>query len=296
MAIFSMGIGAPYSGKTTWCKEHWNYEVVSSDAIREELYGDESLQIDHTRVFKIAHERILNLLAENKDVFFDATNLVYKYRKPLLDKVRKCPNTLITAEIFVEPFGVLVERSKHRDRYVPEEVVQRMLRQFEMPTYAEGFDYINIHNTTRISATRLLEQAKSFNQDNPHHTNTLYEHCAKAAEYLSGKPVMYAELRAAALYHDLGKLFTKTYVNARGEDSPYAHYYGHENIGAYYALAFEELHNTCLDIVEIAQLINYHMLPYSENTEKAKARRIARLGNDLYDKVMLIHEADKKAH
>ena len=297
MAIFSMCIGLPAAGKSTWAQNHSNiYTIISSDAIRKELYGDESVQIDHARVFAIAHERILAALQKPADVIFDATNLTMKNRRTILEKVRKLPHTLITAEVFAESFPVLLERNATRERKVPEHAIGRMMKQFEMPTHAEGFDYINIHNEVRISANYLLELAKDFDQDNPHHSLSLYNHCKKASDFLTGKPVMYTELRAAAMYHDLGKLFTKTYLNARGEPSDHAHYYGHENVGAYLALTYKELHDTCLDIVEVAQLINYHMKPYSEFTEKAKERHRRRLGSNLYEKVMILHEADVAAH
>lgn len=296
MAIFVMLIGVPASGKSTWAQSHERYNIVSSDAIRGELYGNEALQIDHAKVFAIAHERILKFLSEGKDVAFDATNIRYKNRRTIMEKVRKLPNVMTVAEVFAEPYRTLVERNKKRERSVPNEVIERMIRQFEMPTYAEGFDFINVNNLNSLSAEEFLEEAKNFNQDNPHHSFPLYEHCNIAANFFVNKPVTHAELRAAALYHDLGKLFTKTYLNSRGELSDHAHYYDHENVGAYYALMYKELKTACMDVVKVAQLINYHMMPYNEQTEKAKDRHRARLGDKLYNEVMMLHEADAAAH
>ena len=50
------------------------------------------------------------------------------------------------------------------------------------------------------------------------------------------------------------------------EDDPNAHYYNHENVGAYDVLCNSYMEN----YKDIVFLINYHMLPFSWNTEKAQ--------------------------
>ena len=42
--ILLMLVGLPGSGKSTYCKTYKNFKVHSSDALREELFGDESCQ------------------------------------------------------------------------------------------------------------------------------------------------------------------------------------------------------------------------------------------------------------
>ena len=70
------------------------------------------------------------------------------------------------------------------------------------------------------------------------------------------------------------------------DDKGIAHYYSHENWSAHLAL--------CCDIpIEVATLCNYHMLPYNE---QGIATWRARLGDELWNKIMLLHECDRRAH
>lgn len=57
-------VGLAASGKSTVASkmEQKGAIVVSSDAIRKELFGDESVQSNPTKVFQIFNERIINAL------------------------------------------------------------------------------------------------------------------------------------------------------------------------------------------------------------------------------------------
>ena len=50
---FTMVVGIPGSGKSTFAEEHKNENTIhiSSDAIREEIFGDAGCQDDNNRVF-----------------------------------------------------------------------------------------------------------------------------------------------------------------------------------------------------------------------------------------------------
>ena len=75
-----------------------------------------------------------------------------------------------------------------------------------------------------------------------------------------------ADLQWAALYHDCGKVFTQVFHNAKGEPTEEAHYYNHENVGAYDCLC--DYSKTLLTSV----LINLHMKPYTWKLEKTKQK------------------------
>ena len=49
-------------------------------------------------------------------------------------------------------------------------------------------------------------------------------------------------------------------------------------------------------MLDLAFFINYHMLPYQWNTEKSKAKWKNIFGEDKFNRLMLLHEADKAAH
>ena len=78
--------------------------------------------------------------------------------------------------------------------------------------------------------TNLLE---SFNQENSHHSLSLGEHLDKTAAYAKSHWPTNKNVQLAAIIHDIGKYFTKTFYNMKGEKTEEAHYYGHENYGTY---------------------------------------------------------------
>lgn len=83
MAELIMMVGISASGKSTIAHELAEQErakVFSSDDIREELWGDVSIQKNPQKVFNILHQRVINTLNEGKNCIYDATNLNSKRR------------------------------------------------------------------------------------------------------------------------------------------------------------------------------------------------------------------------
>ena len=59
-----MMVGLPASGKSHYAKllsKQHNAKIMSSDSIREELYGSESVQEDSNKVFELLHRRVLGM-------------------------------------------------------------------------------------------------------------------------------------------------------------------------------------------------------------------------------------------
>lgn len=77
-------VGLSGSGKSTFSKgiaeQIAPSEVFSSDKIREELYGDESIQGKPQKIFDILHKRVFSALKDGKNCIYDATNLKQKDR------------------------------------------------------------------------------------------------------------------------------------------------------------------------------------------------------------------------
>ena len=89
MAEFIMYIGISGSGKSTHANQYKdNYVIVSSDGYREKLYGDINDQTHNNELFSIIHKDIIDLINEDKNVIFDATNLSSKHRVSLLSKIK----------------------------------------------------------------------------------------------------------------------------------------------------------------------------------------------------------------
>ena len=97
----------------------------------------------------------------------------------------------------------------------------------------------------------------------------------------------------ATKYHDMGKLYTQTF-----DEDGVAHYYGHENIGAYMMLVYEVANQHSLfvnhNIGDIAFYINYHMLPFQwkPNGTKTETKWAKRFGSKKYHNLWDMHIAD----
>ena len=66
---FIMMVGLPGSGKSTYAKklsDKVQITIYSSDAIREELFGDENCQTDNNEVFETLHKRVKDRLRNKK--------------------------------------------------------------------------------------------------------------------------------------------------------------------------------------------------------------------------------------
>ena len=180
-------IGLPASGKSSYCKdklkENKDIEIVSSDAIREEVFGDVNDQSHNGEVFNIVFKRVREAILNNRDVILDATNLSRKRR---INFIKEMPKTFIRAVVFAVPFEVCCERNAHRNRVVPQSVMERMYKQFEVPSYAEGFDDIKIikNSISDESIEDILAENIRCSHDNPHHRLSCGEHCLAAEEYI----------------------------------------------------------------------------------------------------------------
>lgn len=135
-------IGAPGSGKSTWALEHFSKEsIISSDGVREYLYGDAQIQGNPWPVVYAILESKLD--SDLQTVVFDATNAKRKDRRRLINFIR----THATGEfnLYGVVFSVekkeLLRRNEIRDKPVPKEVIDRMLSSLTNgpPSVEEGF-------------------------------------------------------------------------------------------------------------------------------------------------------------
>ena len=207
--MFMMMVGLPYSGKSCYAeklKEEFNAVVHSSDAIREEILGDVQDQNNNGKVFDVLHRRVIEDLSNGRNVIYDATNINYKRRMDTIQRLSKVPCEKV-CEFMATPFADCVERSKHRDRVVPYEVLERMYKSIWIPQYYEGWDKIHVIYPDGFKTLDVKELFWGENglawldQDNPHHDLTVGAHCiATYANIHNGSP----ELYEAAMLHDIG--------------------------------------------------------------------------------------------
>lgn len=296
-------IGLPGSGKSTWAElgvaEYFENALwLSSDNLRAQELGDTTDQSNNELIFQKMFDLTVEGLKEGKYVIYDATNISSKRRRVLLEQIRSQVKTEAQALVFAIPFEECVKRNEARERKVPYHVIDRMYKQFEVPTFEEGFDFIDIATCDSIPSKKLgdvLSPLMQIEQDSPYHIYTIGQHCIEAANSLVeeiGINDDTAELIIAALLHDIGKKHCKVFTNKKGEPTEEAHYYGHENVGAYDILTMDLKD---LNKVHIAFLVQNHMRMHYLETDKAIAKIKRTMSEETYQELVLLNKADQGA-
>lgn len=299
---FVMLIGLPASGKSTYAASLEDAVVVSSDAIREELLGDVSDQERNDKVFLEVGRRVKAALSEGAvgTVVLDATNISKKRRVAFLKELSKydCEKCAVW---FAVPYAECLRRNASRERVVPEHAIAKMLLNFNPPSKTEGFDKVEIVVSGDISdytEKLFFGVADTYSQENRHHKHTLGEHCRLTYEYVrscGGSPL----LQKAALLHDIGKPFTASYTNGKGEQTDELHYLQHHCVGSY-EIPFYLRNDGGFDddgICYVANLVYYHTHP-RRNWKSAKSLNADRelVGNRMFYDIMILNIADVNSH
>lgn len=303
-------IGISGSGKSSVAKQinkHTGAIIVSSDEMRAKLYGDENIQGNPQDVFNKVHSNIINYLNNGISVIYDATNISLKNRLKFF-------NQLKDLNVIVEHHAIVMSKSikqciidnNNRDRIVPENVIKKQARQFNMPFFEEGFKTITIEgwngfngitqddkryiSQSLINHTDMIVMMDNFNQNNPHHELSLGEHCNKVYNIVK----MFSDdvsLQVASQIHDIGKLYTE-----EKDKKGISHYYNHAEVGTYNllqnldALNGSDMRST--DIIKTLFYCNYHMRPFDWNNDQIKEKYRKIFGNENYNNLWLLHNAD----
>ena len=292
MPILILLCGLPASGKSTYAKELQfrikNSVVFSSDAIRNELYGNENIQGDANEVFNLMNTRVVQALNNGYTVIYDATNITRKSRAVIISM---CPKFVkIECHITWCPIQRCIDRDKERNRTVGEKIIDRMLKRFQAPFYDEGINKIKIIRPIGINlAIYTSKVIKDLNipHDNSHHTLNIYQHCKEAYNYINNKCNLndtMNEISFAASIHDIGKPYTKNFYDAKGNLTSEAHFYQHQCVGAWMSYGFTTT------TPYVAWLISTHMDMFL-HTKYYKNLPIC-----LKEDLDLLHEADLNAH
>lgn len=300
MSKLNMLIGLPGSGKSSFAREHLKSEkciYLSSDEIRIEMFGFED-QTHNSDVFEKMKKESIEALKSGFDVIYDATNISKKYRKDIINKAKEYGE--VNAYLMCCSIGELLERNIIRsERHLPWDKLVQMIKNINCPMYYEGFDNIFLVNTSEnkyfMEYEYLFNKCYNFKQENPYHKETLEEHLkwtSKESERLGSKLILNDQcvLETSAMWHDIGKLYTKMFNDKKN----YYVYYGHENVSTYLFLCSrsycrtQRLNDSCY---QIAALIQNHMEWYKRDDMKPIKEQFN--DDDLYKMLELLHEADK---
>ena len=317
MAKLIILMGLPGSGKSYYAKliqqadaDNTGVVIHSSDAIREELFGDPNSQENNSLVFEVMHRRTQTDLRKGLTVVFDATNITRKARRGAINLASK--DDIVEGHIVWAPIEVCRERDAKRERTVGIDVIDKMIRRWQSPWYDEGFHKLRIY-CSDYSFDHILYVARTVNamhipHDNPHHTLGVYEHCDMAYQKMlellkdkSGHQFLRNEfscLPAATYWHDIGKPYTKFYkkkTDSAELDLSRAYYYDHHCVGGYLAYGLFIPKDTMTtkqqeDACFTSWLIATHMDPFFD-TKYYRA-----LCPRLRTCIDLLHEADLQAH
>lgn len=293
MCEFIMTVGISGSGKSRWCYNQHNIAtdiVADSDEIRRELWEDANDQQNPDKVFSEMFARTKSALSHNINVFYCATNLSMRYRIHTLNQIKRhFPDVKCRVVVFNTPLSICKEWNKKRERQVPDWLFERQIKQFQMPVYNEGWDVIEIvtpaeYDVKEFTINVWRDVRAAGSQDNPHHSLTLYDHLSACIKNFNAPHLSDGEwvrVGIAALLHDIGKAYTRSY-----DDKGVAHYYSHQNYGAFLAMNMGAS-------IESIQLVNYHMCPYDSQSAPTWKKR---LGEELWKKVLILHDADERSH
>ncbi|MGN1125221.1 MAG: AAA family ATPase [Candidatus Gastranaerophilaceae bacterium] len=293
--MFIMMIGLSASGKSTCAKAIKEATIISSDEIRKELFGDYKDQKHNHLVFEEMRKRIKQSLLFGETVVCDATNLTIKDRKCMLDCVNSIPfDCKKIAIVCPKSIENCIKDNKYRPNPVPEYVIYKQAKRFQIPFKEEGFDEIILNNLFDILKTngvisrdfqKTIIQMVEYNQGNPNHKYTLGTHCMLVSQMLWYDDV----LKYSGIMHDYGKMFTKTV-----DINNISHYYSHANVGAYILLCNPNLlpHKSVVDFLDELFYINYHMNVFDWKNEKTKIKYQKIFGINKYNNLLKINRAD----
>ena len=310
MAKLIILCGLPGSGKSSYAKAFKDYDdaiyegntvIHSSDAIRGELFGDPNFQGDNAKVFELMHKRVKADLQAGKTVIYDATNVTRKARRGAINLAHPTNDTIECHIIWADP-EECIRRDSLRDRKVGHAVIDKMLRRWQSPWLDEGFDKISltVYQPDFDQVTYIAQAVANMHipHENPHHQLGVWEHCQEAKSWLiknfekTPDKTPFA-LETAAMWHDIGKPYTKFFKP--GEDI--AHYYDHHCVGGYLSyglflhpdsngMSEHETNKACF----ISWLISNHMEPFF-NSSYYKT-----LPQQWQWYIDTLHEADINAH
>jgi len=159
-------IGAAGSGKSTLAARLFRpSEIVSSDALRAAVSGNEAHQTASAVAFRILHRTVGRRLSAGEMTVVDATNTKAEHRRPLMAHARATPTPTVAIVLDLPAETILAQNATRSSRVVDPAVVERHLAairktvdQGQLP--AEGFDHVVLLRTpTEIEDLRIQRRA-----------------------------------------------------------------------------------------------------------------------------------------
>ena len=145
-------VGAAGSGKSTLAARLFDPEaILSSDAHRALVSGDETDQGVTRTAFSILHRRLERRLAERRTAVVDATSVTSFARRSLTRRAAAAGVPAIAIVLALDPTVVRARNATRSGRIVPEAVLDRQLEDLERSRRrgleADGFAAVHVLRT-----------------------------------------------------------------------------------------------------------------------------------------------------
>lgn len=128
-------------GKSSFVAQHYrDWQVISLDAIREELFTDRQLQQHNRQVLNLARTRLKQGLRCGADMVWDATSLRQDFRQQLISLADDY-HALVTLVVFIAPRSRVLLRNRQRRVAVPQAVMLQQFARYEFPQVDETHCY-----------------------------------------------------------------------------------------------------------------------------------------------------------
>ncbi|WP_052131602.1 ATP-binding protein [Planococcus sp. CAU13] len=301
MVKFMMLIGLPGSGKTTYARnllggiERWVH--LSSDEIAQRHRLPDG-SINHQMTFEEMYRETVFHLENGMNVIYDATNLASKRRRSVLNRIEKF-EAETEAVVFLTPYEELKKRNGRRqaDERVPDHIIERYIRAFQLPRKNENFDWIRFLSRPPYAHMDLENMKKqAFSQDK---YETFFQ-CSKETRPMTEIDEMRTLLRQnnkivevikkevndadeqdllswVILLHNIGKAYVRKRLPIEQDN-----FYGYEHVSAY--LAYPVLlswHFPLPFIYDVLLLIDEFEI--AKGLKRGKVKR--RIGSQNYERL-----------
>ncbi len=165
-------LGIPGSGKSSIAKylqsEFQEYKIISTDAIRAKLFGNEAIQGPWLKIWNEVEQQLQEAIITTNTVIYDATNISRKQRKEIIALARSKGFTEIIGLWVNTKLEICLKRNQQRHRQVPEAIILNMYQQLREvpPSYEEGFDRL-LYYQNNATSTEISSQSMRKNRTEP---------------------------------------------------------------------------------------------------------------------------------
>lgn len=259
MSVLTLVVGIPGSGIETLvyeCIQKEQRVSLQADKICPQYLSDSPAKNHHEEIYRTLAPQLINAMQMGRPIVLDARLYLAKFRRPYVQLAHEHgyrAEAIFCNASYEQALSEVQLQQEMGGPDVSESTIRRLKRYLRIPTYAEGFDHIEVRTNEPVNEVaaqffhdheqRLLSEPSALirelerdgslalwlpelhraipiDQHNPHHRFTVYEHILKASETVAGTSL---KMIWTMLLHDVGKAypgikqFTGSFTEAYGK-------------------------------------------------------------------------------